>query len=475
MREDMTTTRRISVQLIGFAVVFATSAFANADSVDRYLAEQMRLKNAPGASIAVVKNGKVIQSAGYGLSNIETNTSATADTVYEIGSVTKQFTAAAIMLLVQEGKLAVSDPIRKYFPDAPESWSNITIRHLLTHTSGIQNHVEIPGYLERFKTDLSFRTTPAGEEKLRMFFELPLEFEAGKTWAYDNTGYILLGHIIEKVSGISYYEYLDERIFIPLGMANTRSTSPLEIVKRRASGYGWANGKFENRPILLPGIAFSAGAMLSTVTDMAKWDAALRTDRILTAESKKAMWEATRGNDGSPLPFDYGFGWFVDSYRGHRLVQHSGATPGFSSVFYRFPDDGLSVIILTNVSGTNIDHWAIDIASKYLRSLDRRKTIRDPDPALTVQHRSMLTALADQKFADHNVTVQMDVFFKTATGKSLFSWYLDGSPIKSFELSSIEKRPGGQIRRYNVMAGKNLFEVSFLTTGIDRVAQILWW
>ncbi|MBX3291348.1 MAG: beta-lactamase family protein [Acidobacteria bacterium] len=435
----------------------------------------MRLKNAPGVAVAVVKDGKVIKSAGYGLSNIETNTRATADTVFEIGSVTKQFTAAAIMLLAQDGKLAVSDTIGKYFPDAPESWNKITIRHLLTHTSGIQNHVEVPGYLDRFKTDLSFRTTPAGEEKLRMFFELPLEFEASKTWAYDNTGYILLGHIIEKVSGDSYYEYLDERIFNPLGMANTRSTSPLQVVKGRASGYGWANGKFENRPTLLPGIAFSAGAMLSTVIDMAKWDAALHTDRILTAESKKVMWDAARANDGSTLPFDHGFGWFLDNYRGHRLVQHSGATPGFSSVFYRFPDAGLSVIILTNFAGTSIDHWAIDVAAKYLPSLDRSKAIRDTDPSLTAQHRSMLTALADQKFDGHNVTPQMDMLFKTATGASLFSWYLDGSPIKSFELSSIEKRPGGQMRRYRAMAGKNLFEVSFLANDENRVAQILWW
>lgn len=471
----MTTIQCFLLPSIFAVMVLAAASATHADRIDEYFVEQMRIKNVPGASVAVVRGGRVIKSTGYGLSNIETNTAATVDTVYEIGSVSKQFTAAAIMLLVQDGKLAVSDPVRKHLNEAPASWNPITIRHLLTHTSGIQNHVEIPGYLDRFGTNLSYQTKPDRNETLRMFFELPLEFEAGATWAYDNTGYILLGSVIERVSGQSYYDFLADRIFKPLGMSSTQGTHPKTIVRHRAAGYGWENGKFVNRPALLPGIAFSAGTIISTVTDLAKWDAALHSNQILTAESKKIMWTTTRSEDGATLPFDYGFGWFFDNYRGHRLVQHSGATPGFSAVFYRFPDDGLSVIILSNISGTNIDHWAIDIAANYLPSLERRKAVPDPDPDLTVQHRLLLSELAERKFENQNVTGPMKLFFRTATGSTLFAWYLEGEPIKSFELSSVERRVGGQMRRYRAQIGLNSIEVSFLVTDDKKVAQILGW
>jgi len=446
-----------------------------ADRIDKYLREEMRLRHIPGVSLAVVKNGKVVKLAGYGVANIEDNTPATPNSIYELGSVTKQFTAAALMLLVEEDKIRLDDRISKYFPGSAATWSGITIRHLLTHTSGVQNHVAVPGYLGRFKTDLFYVTSPSKEEAVKMFLQLPLEFSPGETWAYDNTGYYLLGIIIEKVSGKPYFEFLNDRIFRPLGMSATRSTDPQTVVPNRVSGYDWVKDKYVNRPVLMPDIAFSAGSIISTVGDMAKWDAALYTDRILGASSRNQMWTATRGNDGATLPFDYGFGWFIDNYRGHRLVQHTGGTPGFSSAFYRFIDDGLTVIILTNHSDTIIDHWAIDIAATYVPSLSRRVSRAAADPKFSAGLRTQLIDAAKGKANLSEFTEPMRKFLGTATGKGLFGWYLEGGEIQGFELSSIEDRPDGRMLRYRLTIGGSVSEVSFFVTRDNKTGQMLFW
>jgi D-alanyl-D-alanine carboxypeptidase len=287
------------------------------------------------------------------------------------------------MTLVEEGKVRLDDTITKYFPEAPQAWRGVTIRHLLAHTSGIQNHVAVPHWLDVFRTNLAFETARSRDGLLKMFFKLPFEFQPGETWAYDNTGYYLLGIIIEKASGKSYWQFLDERIFKPLGMNATRSTDPQPIVRNRASGYEWKNDHFENRPVLLPAIAFSAGSLLSTVEDIAKWDAVLYTEKLLKKSSLDQMWTAVATNDGAAAPFNYGFGWFIDSYHGHRLVQHSGGTPGFSSAMYRFVSDKLTIIILTNHADRILDQLAIDLAGISLPALKRPDANTDPDPQTT--------------------------------------------------------------------------------------------
>lgn len=260
---------------LALAVFFSAAVLAADDEVDCYVQGQMQRLKIPGLSLAVVRNGKIIKQQGYGLADLELNAPATPASVYEIGSNTKQFTAAAVMMLIEEGKIALEDSIAKYFPGAPENWRGITVRHLLSHTSGIQNHVAVPGYLGVFKTDLFGRVSPSREELLEMFFRLPLEFQPGDSWAYDNTGYYLLGVIVEQASGRSYWQFLEERIFQPLGMTATRNTDSTPVVANRASGYEWREKTFENRPALAPFIGFSAGSLLSSVEDLARWDAAL--------------------------------------------------------------------------------------------------------------------------------------------------------------------------------------------------------
>ena len=226
--------------------------------------------------------------------------------------------------------------------------------------------VAVPHWLDVFKTNLAFETAPSRDELLKMFFKLPLEFQPGETWAYDNTGYYLLGIIIEKASGKSYWQFLYERIFKPLGMNATRSTDPQPIIRNRASGYEWKNDHFENRPVLLPAIAFSAGSLLSTVEDMVKWDAALYTEKLLKKSSLDQMWTADVTNNGIDAPFNYGFGWFIDSYRGEKRWRHTGETSGFRNAIQRFPARRFTVIVLTNRSSGEPGAIAERIADSYL-------------------------------------------------------------------------------------------------------------
>ena len=448
---------------------------ARADKVDDYVEKQRQQLHLPGVSLAVVRDGRLIKSRGYGLANLELNVRATEDTVYEIGSNTKQFTAAAVMMLVEEGKINLDDKLTKYFPEAPESWSGITVRHLLSHTSGIQNHVAVPDWLNVFKTSITSETTPARDELLKMFFKLPLEFQPGETWSYDNTGYYLLGIIIEKASGKSYWEFLAERIFHPLGMTATRNTEPQPIVPNRASGYEWVNDHFENRPILAPFIAFSAGSILSTVKDMAKWDAALYGEKLLKESSLHQVWAVTKTNDGADAPFDYGFGWFIGHYHGHHLVQHTGGTPGFSSLIYRFLDDKLTIILLTNHSDRIVDQFAVDLAGMYVPALKPPEGNPDPEPKTTATLKEVVSGLLNEKYDPALFTPPMRIFLNTATGKAFWKWFASHGALGSFRFSERESAGKDRIVRYKVTLGGNPYWFSCKMTSDGKIAQIYWW
>ena len=458
--------RAIVIALLGLGA----SISGKADEIDDYITGQMRRLHIPGVSLAIVRDGRILKAQGYGLANLELKATATKETVYEIGSNTKQFTAAAIMMLVEDGKIHLDDSVTKYFPEAPQAWRGITIRHLLTRTSGIQNHVAVPDWLDVFRTNLKFETAPPRDELLKMFFKLPLEFQPGETWAYDNTGYYLLGIVIEKASSKSYWQLLGERIFKPLAMNATRSTDPQPIVPSRASGYEWKGDHFENRPILLPAIAFSAGSLLSTAEDMAKWDAALQSEKLLKKSSLDRMWTATVTKDGSDAPFNYGFGWFVDSYHGHRFVQHSGGTPGFSSVVYRFLDDKLTVIVLTNHSDRILDQLAIDLAGICLPALKRPEANLDPDPKTTAMIKEVVSGLLNGKYEPGSFTRAMGIFLGTATGKAFWKWFAEHGELGSFVFFDRENRRDGQILRYKVTLGGNPYWFSVNMTTERKIA-----
>jgi CubicO group peptidase (beta-lactamase class C family) len=317
--------------------VLLASPVARADQVDKYLKSQMQQHRIPGLTLKIVRDGRAIKTAAYGLANVELNVPGKPETVFEIGSVTKQFTAAGILLLAQEGKLSVADKISQHLKDTPEAWANVTIRHLLTHTSGIKSYTGLDGFqLWRHLTQ---------EQFIKAIGKEPMEFQPGDSWKYCNTGFSLLGYIIENVSGKNYWDFMGERVFQPLGMRATTNRRPSLIIPNRAAGYEQTNHLWVNRDSDLTDV-FSAGAIASTVGDLAKWSAALDGDRLLIAASKAQMWTPVKLNDGKTRK--YGFGWNVDAVEGHKNIGHGGSTSGFSASIQRFPDDRLAVIILTN-------------------------------------------------------------------------------------------------------------------------------
>ncbi|HSK71400.1 MAG TPA: serine hydrolase domain-containing protein [Pyrinomonadaceae bacterium] len=454
---------------------FCATVSGKEDEVDSYIQTEMRNLHIPAVSLAVVRNGQIVKAKGYGLANIEANSAATSKTVYEIGSMTKQFTAAAVMMLVEEDKVSLDDKITKYFPGAPDWWNQITVRHLLNHTSGIQNHVAVPDYLDLFKTSITGKNFPSREEILKEFYKLPSEFAPGETWSYDNTGYYLLGIIIEKASGKEFFQFLNERIFKQLGMNETRSTDSRPVVPNRASGYEWVNGAYENRPILAPFVPFSAGCILSTVEDLAKWDAALYGEKLLKKSSLEQMWTPAKTINGAMPSFDHGFGWFIENYRGQRDIHHSGGTLGFSSVIHRFVDDKLTIIILTNHADRIIDQMAINIAGIYVPALRRPQEKTDSDPHITKRLREVMSGLLNGRHDPALFTPAMRIHLETATGKSWFKWYAYQGDLKDFTFSDREENGDYDTFRYKVILGNNSFWFSFKVMKDGRIAQIYWW
>ncbi len=327
---------------------------ARADRVDDYIKTEMAQHQIPGLALTIIQNGKTTKSAAYGTANLELNVPVKLETVFEIGSITKQFTAAGILLLAQEGKLSVDDKLNQHLINAPDSWTNVTLRHLLTHTSGIKSYTGLDGFqLTKHLTQEQFLKTIGAQ---------PLEFQPGDSWKYSNTGFSLLGYVIENVSGKHYWDFMNERIFKPLGMTSTTDRLPGRILPNRADGYEQTNHVLINRDYDLTDV-FSAGAIASTLGDLAKWNALLDREDVLNAATKEKMWTAAKLNDGKPTK--YGFGWFLDSVEGHKNIGHGGSTSGFSASLQRFPDDKLAVIILTNTDEQIATALAKKIATFY--------------------------------------------------------------------------------------------------------------
>ena len=343
--------QRRLITVLALVLVVAASGAVRADKIDDYLRAEMQKQNVPGLSLAVVKDGKIIKAEGYGLADVKQRIPATAETVYKIGSVSKQFIATGIMLLVQEGRLRLEDHVHQYLAGTPPAWKDITIRHLLTHTSGIIR--EAPGF-DPFKVQND-------ADVIRTAYPLPLRFAPGEKWEYCNVGYFALAEIIRKVSGRPWTDYLDEKVFKPSGMDTTRPTNSKERLSNRALGYaGDENRKnADDWTALRP-----SGAFLSTVLDLAKWDAVLNTDKVLTESSRRQMWTPVRLNDGKTHP--YGFGWELDSMKDRKQVHHGGSMPGFRSQFARFVDDRVSVIVLINADDVDRDSIVRSIVDFYL-------------------------------------------------------------------------------------------------------------
>lgn len=363
----MTFNPYMRVLFIIFLFQFILPFTVRADTVDQYIKTQMQQEKIPGLSLVVIKDGKIIKSAGYGLANVELNVPATPSTVYQLGSVGKQFTAELILQLVEQGKLNLDDKISKYIKNTPPSWQNITIRQLLTHTSGIKEYTSTT---VNGPSSVNQRLDYTNDQLVKLFESYPLDFKPGDKWSYSDTGYVLLGIIIKNVTGKFYGDLLQQNIFKPLDMNATRIISESDIIKNRAAGYWLDKGVLKNQEYVSPSLNTTAdGAIYSTVLDMAKLDAALDTNKILKTPELKLMWTPVRLNNGKTYRDAtdgyYGMGWFIDSINGHLLLDHYGWWQGFTSYYARYPNDKLTIIILTNLANASVDKIAKHVAGLY--------------------------------------------------------------------------------------------------------------
>jgi CubicO group peptidase (beta-lactamase class C family) len=338
--------------------------------VDQAVLAELGRQKIPGISLGVVRDGRIVKAKGYGLANVELAVPVTPRSVFQTGSVGKQFTAAAVMMLVEEGRVDLDDSIPKYFPEAPPSWKAVTVRQLLTHTSGIADYGGEESTMGKGVID--FRRDYTEDELIRTFAPMPPEFAPGEKFSYSNTGYVLLGVLIHRVTGKFYGDFLQERIFRPLGMTATRIISEADIIPDRSSGYRLVNGELKNQEWVSPSLNTTAdGALYTNVLDLAKWDAALYTERLLKRASFDQMWSPVKLNSGETYP--YGFGWRITSVNGHRLLGHGGAWQGFTMSIYRYVDDRLTIVVLTNLDENNSrpEDVAARVAAIYIPDLAR--------------------------------------------------------------------------------------------------------
>ncbi len=289
-------------------------------------------------SVLVARDQTILLDKGFGFANLEWNLPNSPTTKFRLGSVTKQFTAASILLLQERGKLNVDDPVKKYMSDAPPAWDKVTIYNLLTHTSGIPSFTGFPD----FASTEAIPTTP--EKLVARFRDKPLEFQPGEKWNYSNSGYVLLGYLIEKISGQTYEKFVQENIFTPLGMKDSGYDSNSAIILRRAAGYAPSPNGPVNAGYVDMSIPLSAGALYSTTEDLLRWEQGLFGGKVLSSASLQKMT--------TPFLHDYACGLGVSAAKGRKLIEHGGGIEGFNTQLSYYPDEKLTVVVLGNLNGT---------------------------------------------------------------------------------------------------------------------------
>jgi len=328
---------------------------ALAGKIDAVMSEVYK-PGQPGAAIIVRKNGQTVIRKGYGLADLELQVPVEPDMVFRLGSITKQFTAVSILMLAEQGKLGLQDEITKFLPDYPTQGRKITVEHLLTHTSGIQSYTDMAEWLPLWRKDFSVK------ELVDLFKDKPMQFEPGESWAYNNSGYILLGAIIEKVSGKTYETFVDANIFKPLGMKNSYYGNTERVIPRRVPGYQTGKGGFVNAPYLSMTQPYAAGSLLSTVDDLAIWSDAVFSGKLVKKEWLDKAFTPYKLKNGESS--GYGFGWFAADFGGHRSIEHGGGINGFTAYEMTFPEEKIFLAILTNsaVEGRGPEPRAVKIA-----------------------------------------------------------------------------------------------------------------
>lgn len=342
--------------------LFVCAALAMAQSsldsaVNDYVKAEMERQHIPGLALLVTKDGTTVRAEGFGLANVELQVPVKPETIFQSGSVGKQFTATAVMMLLEEGKVALDDSVTKYFPAAPASWKSVTVRELLSHTAGFGDYPK----------DFNFRKDWTEPELLKLVESIPLAYPPGTKWEYSNLGYLTLGILIHRISGEFYGDFLQQRVFQPLGMKTTRIISEADIIPNRAAGYRLVKGELKNQEWVAPAMNTTAdGSLYFSIVDLAKWDAALYERKLLQPSSFDLMWTPVKLKNGQANKAGYGFGWFIAERGGHRCIHHDGSWQGFETAIDRYVDDHLTVVALTNLAGAKPGEITQHVAEIYL-------------------------------------------------------------------------------------------------------------
>src|SRR6266700_3481385 len=443
--------------------------------VDALVQSELQKQHIPGAAVGVYRDGKMTRAQGYGLANVEWNAAVTPDTIFQSGSVGKQFTATAVMMLVEEGKVGLEDPIKKYFPDAPETWNDIKVRHLLSHTSGLGEYES--GARTKAGGPFYMRLDFTEDELYKRITEMPMDFKTGEDWSYRNTNYVLLGILIHKVTGKFYGDFLQERIFKPLGMNRTRIISEEDIIPRRAAGYRLVKGGLKNQEWVSPSLNSTAdGALYFTVEDLQKWDAALYTEKLLKKASLDRMWTVEKLNNGQPNKANYGFAWEINNVNGDRVIEHGGAWQGFTTYIARYVDDRLTVVALTNLDSGHANPKKITtgVAALYNPALRpaEQKPIEDKEPQVTQMVKELLRGIADGKAKPEQFTEEARKQLFPDEMQELGPALKEFGELKTLEL--MERSEEGERRNYRYRAKfpEMTLMISIGLTKDDKIARL---
>lgn len=324
---------------------------------DRLLSEHYK-DDQPGVAALVAIGGQVVYRNAFGMANLDLDVPMRPEMVFRIGSVTKQFTAVAILQLMEQGKLSLEDEITRFIPDYPAQGHKITIHHLLNHTSGIKSYTSMSEF------SMVMRKHHSPSQIIDIFKDQPMDFAPGERYLYNNSGYILLGYIIEKVSGQTYEEYVYEHLFKPAGMEHSLYEPELAVVKNRAYGYQPSGSGYLPADFISMSLPYAAGSLMSTVDDLLKWNMALRSEKLLKKETLELAFTPGNLNDGSPM--SYGYGWEMGNLQGSPIIAHGGAIHGFLSYACWLPQENVVVILLQNTTGQFPEEMALQMAARAI-------------------------------------------------------------------------------------------------------------
>jgi CubicO group peptidase (beta-lactamase class C family) len=446
-----------SVALLAFAGL--THAQKTSD-VDQAVLQHLERTKTPGCSIAIVKDGAVVLSKGYGLANVETDAPATSETVYRIGSLTKPFTAALVMAHVEKGTVKLDDPMRKHLPDLPDAFEKVTVRQLLNHTSGIPSYTDLLSFVSVMRNVGSARAI------IDMSVKEKANFAPGEGWKYNNTGYTVLGELVAKLEGKPWEAVVRERISTPLGLTHTQASNPAQIVKNRAAGYVPAKDGVANAPYMDMSWPGSAGVLESTVGDLVKFDAGY-VGKLVKPETMKMMTTT------SPVSKNYGLGWSLGELSGVPVVAHGGAIPGFNAFIGRVPSKKVTVIVLTNSGAGDASTLGRRLIGLTLPDLAAKPAAtKDDDPATTAFAKEKFERLLKGELTAEELTPEFAKVMTPQLIEDIRKTLGALGPLTKFEFIESKKVGDVTARSYLIDLGGNALTATVTLTPDKKIAGI---